>query len=378
MNTIYKTTQAKSLLRKQKQVDSWFISCYSMNLFRGCEHNCAYCDGRSEKYYVHDDFNYEIHVKENAPELLQKELDPKRKRKPLQKSFIFLGGGVSDSYQPAEERYEITKEVLKVVGTFDFPIHILTKSDLILRDLELLKHINKKSKVIVSFSFSTIDEKRAAIFEPGASTSVQRLEAISAIKNAGIDTGILLMPVIPFLSDSEEAMFETLSAAKKAGAVFVVFGGMTLKSGRQEAHFLSVVKEHFSDYVSKIKQLYKGNLWGGATSAYYNELHMRFFKAAKKSGLPVRIPPSLFVNYVSEQDRIRILLEHMAYVYDLHKKPHSFLSAAKSIGNLDHGLLHDYEQLKRLPGIGDVTIRFIKEIIKTSSCNYYESLLYWK
>ena len=121
-------TRAKTILNKHKRIDSWFMSSCGMNIYRGCAHNCAYCDGRSEKYRVNGDFGAEIMAKVNAPELLQKSLDPRGKRKPFPNGYIMLGGGIGDSYQPCEEKLRLTRKTLKVLAQHSFPIHILTKS----------------------------------------------------------------------------------------------------------------------------------------------------------------------------------------------------------------------------------------------------------
>jgi len=118
--------EAKSILRRHKKIDSWFISRYGMNLYRGCTHNCVYCDGRSEGYYVDGTFGKDIEVKINAIDILKRELDPKRKRTPFKRSFIMVGGGVSDSYQPIEKKYELTRRALEVVDDYGFPVHMLT------------------------------------------------------------------------------------------------------------------------------------------------------------------------------------------------------------------------------------------------------------
>ena len=110
--------QAKSLLRKFNRTESWFLGRYGMNLYRGCGHNCIYCDGRAEKYYVEGDFGKDIVVKTNAAELLTKELDPSRRRKPLRKGFVILGGGVCDSYQPIEAHYKITRKLLSIINQY--------------------------------------------------------------------------------------------------------------------------------------------------------------------------------------------------------------------------------------------------------------------
>ncbi|MBU1035966.1 hypothetical protein KJ898_00355 [bacterium] len=136
--------EAKSILRKYKKIDSWFISRYGMNLYRGCTHNCIYCDGRAEGYYVDGEFGEDVTIKVNAVEILRRELDPKRKRAPFKRSFIMIGGGVGDSYQPIEEKYQLSRRALELVDEYNFPVHVLTKSTLIKKDIDILKKLTKK------------------------------------------------------------------------------------------------------------------------------------------------------------------------------------------------------------------------------------------
>ncbi len=188
MATLHETI-AKSLIRKHKRIDSWFISRYGFNIYRGCEHNCIYCDGRAEKYYVEGEFGKDIRVKINAPDLLRRELDPTRKRKPMKKAFILPGGGVGDSYQPAEKDYKLTRQVLKVINEYNFPVHMLTKSTLVERDLDILTQINNNTKAIVSFSLSSVKENIARVFEPGLPSPLKRIETLSKVKTMGLSGG---------------------------------------------------------------------------------------------------------------------------------------------------------------------------------------------
>ncbi len=126
-----KEIEAKTILRKHKKIDSWFVSRYGMNLYRGCMHNCSYCDGRAEGYYVEGEFGSDVSVKINALEVLRRELDPKRKRTPLKPGYILVGGGVGDSYQPMEEKYEFTRKTLSLLYEKKLPVHVLTKSTLV-------------------------------------------------------------------------------------------------------------------------------------------------------------------------------------------------------------------------------------------------------
>jgi len=235
--------EAKSILCKYKKIDSWFISRYGMNLYRGCTHNCVYCDGRSEGYYVDGEFGEDVTVKINAIEILRRELDPKRKRVHFKRSFVMIGGGVGDSYQPIEEKYQLSRKVLELIDEYNFPIHVLTKSTLIKRDIDILKKINKKSRTIVSFSFSSVDDKISAIFEPGVPPPSERLKTLAFFKNEGIACGMFLLPVIPFITDTPELMEETIRKASEVNLDFIIFGGMTLKEGRQKNYFSQVLKQ---------------------------------------------------------------------------------------------------------------------------------------
>lgn len=220
-------TTAKSLLRKAKRVDSWFLSRYGMNLYRGCAHDCAYCDGRAEGYYVSGEFGVDVEVKINALELLERELDPGRRRKPLKRAFVILGGGVGDAYQPAEARYGLARGALEIIGRFGFPVHVLTKSALVERDLDLIVGINRASRAVFSMSFSTVDDRVARRFEPGCTPPSRRLEVLRRFKAAGVHTGAFFMPVIPFVSDHPAAIDEAMGRFREVGVDFVLASGMT-------------------------------------------------------------------------------------------------------------------------------------------------------
>ncbi|RLF92375.1 radical SAM protein, partial [Thermococci archaeon] len=254
-----KEIEAKSILRKHKKIDSWFISHYGMNLYRGCAHNCVYCDGRSEKYNVDGEFGEDVTVKVNAIELLRRELKPKRKRTPLKKSFIMIGGGVGDSYQPIEKSYQLTRKALELMYEYNLPVHMLTKSTLIERDIDILKKINEKNRAIVSFSFSSVNDKISAIFEPGVPPPSERLKTLAFFKSEGIPCGMFLLPVIPFRTNKQELMEESVKKANKVGLDFVIFGGMTLKDGRQKDYFLNVLKEHYPDLAKEYQKIYTGD-----------------------------------------------------------------------------------------------------------------------
>ncbi|MCD4744750.1 MAG: radical SAM protein [Bacteroidales bacterium] len=370
-----KEIKAKSILRKHKKIDSWFISLYGMNFYRGCTHNCVYCDGRAEGYYVDGEFGKDVVVKVNAIELLKGELDPKRKRIPLKKCFMMPGGGVSDSYQPVEKKYELTRKALEIINEYNFPVHMLTKSTLIKRDTDILKKINEKQRTIVSFSFSSIDDKISAVFEPGVPSPTERLNTLAFFKSEGITCGMFLLPVIPFITDTPKLIEEAIIKAKEINLDFIIFGGMTLKDGKQKNYFFNMLEKNHPELITEYQNIYKGSKWGEATKEYYNLLYMTFHQIAKKYKIPTRIPPDLYNDILIENDLVIVILEQIDYFLKSEGKTSPYGYAAYSISKLKQPLSTMKRELQNTKGVGRTTERIILEILETGSSSYYKKLL---
>jgi len=367
--------EAKSILRKYKKIDSWFISRYGMNLYRGCTHNCIYCDGRSEGYYVDGEFGENVTVKINAIEILRRELDPKRKRIPFKRSFVMIGGGVGDSYQPIEEKYQLSQKVLELMDEYNFPVHILTKSTLIRRDIDILKKINRKDRAIVSFSFSSVNDEISAIFEPGVPPPSERLKTLTFFKNEGIACGMFLLPVIPFITDTPKLMEETIRKASEVNLDFIIFGGMTLKEGRQKDYFFKTLRNKYPKLIVEYENIYQKNKWGEAAGEYYNSINLTFNSIMKKYKIPPRIPLALYKDILEENDLVVVILEHIDYLLKLKGRTSPYGYAAYSISRLKESLLSMKKELKRINGVGKITESIILEILKTGSSSYYKKLL---
>jgi len=370
-----KEMEAKSILRKHKKIDSWFLSRYNMNLYRGCTHNCVYCDGRAEGYYVEGEFGSDVAVKINALEVLRRELDPKRKRTPFKRGYVMVGGGVGDSYQPIEEKYELTRKTLALLSEKKFPVHILTKSTLVKRDVDILKKINENSRAIVSFSFSSTDEKISRIFEPGVPSPRKRLETISFFKDEGIACGMFLLPVIPFITDIKGVMEKTIHDAQDVGVDFIIFGGMTLKEGKQKEYFLNVLQKYDPKLVLEYQMIYQGSKWGEAIPDYYSQLHQTFNTLMKQYEIPKRIPPELYKDILSENDLVIVILEHLDYLLKLEGKKSPFGYAAYSLSQIQQPLSTMLNKLDTIKGVGKTTENIIREILNTGSSTFYEHLL---
>ena len=251
--------EAKSLLAPVKQPDRWFGLRYSMNLYRGCQHRCIYCDSRSECYGI-ENFDGEVLVKANAIELLRHELAHKRIK------GMIGTGSMNDPYMPLERTVRLTGRALEVIAEFGFPVHVLTKSDLVLRDLDTLLAINR-TRAVVSFTITTADDDLARQVEPGAPPPSARFRAMATLAERGIATGVLLMPVLPFLEDSAENIAEIVARAHACGASHVIPAfGMTLRD-RQRAHYYAQLDRRFPGTREKYERAFGERYFAPATGA---------------------------------------------------------------------------------------------------------------
>lgn len=256
--------KAKTILTKVKDGSEWYGVDYNMNLYRGCSHGCIYCDSRSDCYHI-ENFDT-VRGKENMLKILENELSKKRV-----KGVVGIGA-MSDTYNPMEIKYQQTRGALQLISKYGFGVSIDTKSDLILRDIDLLKEINSKNNVIIKFTITTPDDKLSKIIEPNVCESSKRLEAIKILNDNGIFTGIMMNPVLPFITDKEEDIKKLVELASRSGAKFIhTYMGMTLRENQRayyfeklDEKFLGVKEKYIKNYgdrynclVPNYKQLYK-------------------------------------------------------------------------------------------------------------------------
>lgn len=210
-----------------------------MNLYRGCQHGCIYCDARSRCYQMNHVFE-DIEVKENAIELLESAL--RSKRKPC----MIGTGAMSDPYIPLESQLQMTRKALELIDKYGFGVAIQTKSTRILRDMDLLQRINSHAKAVVQMTLTTCDEKLCRIIEPNVSTTKERVEALKRFRDAGIPTVVWLCPILPFLNDTPENIRGILDYCIEAGVKGIInFGmGLTLRDGNRE-YFYTRLDRHF-------------------------------------------------------------------------------------------------------------------------------------
>jgi DNA repair photolyase len=230
-----RSIEAKSILStvKPNEYDVFGLK-YNMNLYRGCQHACIYCDSRSTCYQLGD--LADIRMKENALLLLEKELRNKR----VKGTIGF--GSMNDPYMPVEKKILLTRKALQLIARYKFPIHLKTKSDLVVRDIDIIKEISKIYAAI-TITITTADDKLSRIIEPGAPTSSERFKALKILTNAGIYCGVTLMPVLPYITDNEENIKSLVIQAKEAGVDYILcYMGMTLREGQREYYYRELDK----------------------------------------------------------------------------------------------------------------------------------------
>lgn len=261
-----------------------------MNIYRGCSHGCIYCDSRSKCYQMLHDFE-DIEVKANAVQLLETAL--KKKRKPC----MIGTGAMSDPYIPLEKNLCHMRKCLELIDRYGFGVSILTKSNLILRDLDLLKSINKKAKAVVQMTLTTYDEKLCKILEPNVSTSYERFKVLEIMRDNDIPTIVWLDPILPFINDSEENILGILSYCEKAKVHGIIcFGmGLTLREGNRE-YFYQKLDEHFPTLKEKYIQTYQNRY--EITSPKNKELMQIFISFCRRLGIMYNVDE--IFSYLSE------------------------------------------------------------------------------
>lgn len=239
------TIPCKTILQKNK-TSEWFGNDYNMNLYRGCCHECIYCDSRSECYHV-DNFDT-VRAKENALVILRDEL-----RRKIRKGIIGTGA-MSDPYNPFEQTELLTRHALELISAYEFGITVITKSPLIARDIDVYCEIAELSPVLCKMTVTTADDELCRLIEPNVAPSSERFNALAKMSESGLFTGITLMPVLPFLEDSEDNILKIVRTAHQCGVRCIYpFFGVTLRTNQRE-HFLNELDKKFPD--SKLRARY--------------------------------------------------------------------------------------------------------------------------
>jgi len=261
-----------------------------MNIYRGCTHGCIYCDSRSKCYQFTHAFE-DIEVKQNAPELLEAALKSKRKK-------CMIGtGAMSDPYMHCEEQVKLTRQCLEIISKYEFGIAIQTKSDRILRDIDLLDEINQKAKAVVQMTLTTYDDDLCAILEPNVSNTKRRIQVLEEMQKRGIPTVVWLTPILPFINDTEENVNAILDECIRVGVKGIICFdmGVTLRDGDRE-YFYEALDKNFPGLKEKYIETY-GNSYN-VTSPNSHKL-MRLFEDTCKAYNILYKPNDCF-NYLND------------------------------------------------------------------------------
>lgn len=293
--TVYYRDGSRSIISRNESPDVGFDT--SINPYRGCSHGCIYCYARPTHEYLGLsaglDFETRIFVKEDAPELLRRELSS-----PRWEPQVLVLCGVTDAYQPIERKLGLTRRCLEVLAEFRNPVGIVTKNHLVTRDVDLLRELARHGAASVNISVTTLDPKLQRVMEPRTSIPARRLAAIETLAEAGVPVGVMVAPLIPGLNDHE--MPAILEAAARAGARFAGFTVLRLPFAVKDL-FTAWLERHFPErkekVLGRVREMRGGKLnesrFGArmrGEGAYAGQLRALFHAAARKAGIDARQP----------------------------------------------------------------------------------------
>jgi len=268
----------KSVLNKTKRRDTWFLDDYTVNPFSGCAFNCLYCYIRGSKYGEH--MEEKLSLKSNVLEVLEKQL--KLRAKKGQYGFVVVSSA-TDPYLPVEEDSQVTRHLLELLLHYRFPVHVITKSNRVARDFDILKRIDRESilpadlqpllshAALITFSFSTLDDTVGKLFEPGAPSPTLRLQALQETLAAGFHSGVSLMPLIPYVTDTGENLHHMFSTFEATGAKYIFPATLTLfGEGPADSKTLvfRAIEKHYPHLTEKYRKLFA---YGGQLPHWYRD-----------------------------------------------------------------------------------------------------------
>ena len=364
---IFQPYRPKTILNKSKRADHWFWTRYSAYPYIGCQHGCEFCYCRERKYAPYEDINdfaYLIKVKENAPDLLRQELGHS------QTDLLFTG-----DYQPAERKFKLSRKMLEVCYELGFPVFILTRSPLVLRDLDLIQAINQKARAVVAFSLISTpdspDYQRIRKIERLASTPEKRFQAMQELAKAGIQTGICFMPILPVLCDRPTNLETVIRWTAGHGGQFVLAGGLTL-ADQQRAYFFDFLAQNFPDLLPRYERLFPLDSYA-ASGGSWRKTALRIRELCNRFGIQDRMPrPIIPGDKYSLNKRIVEQLARKTYDMELDGKPlvqiWAYRRAAWAIEDLEQDLGLFYRMmgakgLEKIPGIGPDLAKEIESLL---------------
>jgi DNA repair photolyase len=366
MGIQYTEYKPKKILNVHKHADSWFWNKYSAHPYVGCEYGCEYCYNRERKYSPFDkpeDYSKIIKIKENAPELLSKEFSR------VPKDIVVVG-----DYQPIEEKTNLSRKMLEVCLDLEFPVFLLEKSPLVLRDIDLIEKINKKCWACSTFSIiTTKDNETRELFEPGAPPVSSRFEALKEFSDRGILSGVAFMPILPFIYDDDDNLEAVVKATAEHGGKFVLAGGLTLASTQREWYY-KVLGKRFPELMPKYQRLYCDNY--GPECGYAGEIGKKVNHLCRKYGIKDRMPRYVSDGPLAINKRVSEKLQNRVYRMELDcvskYRIWAYRKAAWALEELSESVAEIYAQegrkgLEKLKGVGKSLAKEIEKQLQEIS-----------
>jgi len=302
--------QVKRLIHREKQPGP-FAGKYHFSPYMACGHGCRYCDGRHEAYFIEGDFERDIVIRQNAPELLTRELPKLRERGP-----ICISSGVSDAYQPVEREEQLTRRCAEVLARGRLPVTVHTKSDLVLRDIDLWQEVHGQGGFGLYVSLTWTDDNLRRWFEPHAAPVDARLDALREYKQRGMTIGVLAMPFVPLVGDAAEQIEALLDRLVAVGVAFAMPALMTLKRGRQWTTFMETIDQVVPNLRPDFERLYADSEpYGEPAASYAQGFYATIRRMLEERGLPAVIPHRIYRDQFPPYDEVQILLAQMSQLY---------------------------------------------------------------
>ena len=249
---------------------------YVMNIYRGCSHGCIYCYARSNYYEKTDNFNC-VRVKKDALQIIRDDLRRKVK------TGVVMVGSASDSYCPEERELKLTRNTLELINAFDFGMSVITKSSLVTRDTDIMLDIKEHSPVSINFTITCSDDEACRKIEPFATPTSGRFKAIEHLAKNGITTGVLMDPVIPYITDTEENVREMVKKAKYYGAEYIYISTQVTMADVQRDYFFQEAEKNYPGISEKYKEKYKNYYY--CRSPRGRKLWNAFVETCEKEGI---------------------------------------------------------------------------------------------
>lgn len=303
--------EVKTAFNKSYFSNHMFGGMYTMSPYMGCSHGCIYCDGRAEKYHLEGDFVKDVKVRKNLPDLLSLSIQKLRENAPFH-----LSSGISDIYQSAEKKYNLTGRCSEIFSENNFHVSVLTKSSLVLRDYDNWIKVNQKGGFTLQMSFTTLDDNIRKIMEPGASSVQERLETIKIFKDAGCNVGIYMMPLLPGITDDIKGITKLIKTLIDLNVDYIIPWSVTLRPGRQKEFYLSTIKNEYPTLLPLYTDLFRENKISGAPTKFYETNLMNKINPLFKD-INYVIPHYLYRNTMPIYCEIIILLKHMMFLYQI-------------------------------------------------------------